>query len=193
MRKKLGFIAMFFAAVLLCGCTQNTETPSNGGTGGGYNGTLPELIEAIYEKEPVELSVGEPMEVDLTDANAAQYSLGLSDVSKVSEAYTSESMIGAQAYSLAAVRVKDAADAAEVAQAMFDGIDQAKWICVTADALTVTACDDIVLLVMADTELSATWHTDLRDAFLSVMGGKASVSLERIDSDAVPKSGLAIG
>lgn len=144
-----------------------------------YAGTLPELISAIYAKQPVDLMLSEPTAVDLSDADAVTYYLGLSDASKVKEAYFSETMIGSQAYSLVVVRTNSAADAPAVAQSMFDGINQSKWICVTADCLAVGAYGDTVMLAMADSSLSTTLHTDLRAAYASAVGGKLDVSLER--------------
>ena len=144
-----------------------------------YAGTLPELISAIYAKQPVDLMLSEPTAVDLSDADAVTYYLGLSDASKVKEAYFSETMIGSQAYSLVVVRTNSAADAPAVAQSMFDGINQSKWICVTADCLAVGAYGDTVMLAMADSSLSTTLHTDLRAAYASAVGGTLDVSLER--------------
>ena len=40
-----------------------------------YSGTLPELVSAIYDKQPLEISVADPIAVDLTDSYSAQYFL----------------------------------------------------------------------------------------------------------------------
>lgn len=148
-----------------------------------YSSTLPDLVSAIYAKQSVELNLGDPMAVDLSDADAVQYNLGLSDGSKLKEAYVSESMMGSQAYSLVVVRVKNAADAADVAQSMYDGINQSKWICVTANALAVGAYGDTVMLAMANSDLGADLHTNLRSAYASAVGAsKLDVSLDRVDT-----------
>ena len=134
--------------------------------------------------------VGEPAPVDLNDSNVVKYYTGLSDGSKLKEAYFSEAMIGSQAYSMVVVRVKDAADAASVAQSMFDGINQAKWVCVTADALAVGAYGDTVMLAMGDSlNMGETIHTDLRAAYASVVGAsKLDVALDRVDPNFVPEN-----
>ena len=148
-----------------------------------YSGTLTDLVSAIYAKQSVELSLRDPMAVDLSDADAVQFNLGLSDGSKLKEAYVSESMMGSQAYSLVVVRVKNAADAAGVAQSMYDGINQSKWICVTANALAVGAYGDTVMLAMANSDLGADLHTNLRNAYASAVGAsKLDVSLDRVDT-----------
>lgn len=189
MKKVLALTLSMIMMVMMVACG---NTSGNGGNGGGsYEGSLSDLINGIYAEQPIELGVGEPMEVDLSDPDVVRYYTGLSDASAVKEAYFSESMIGSQAYSLVAVRVNDAADAEAVAQGMFDGIDQVKWCCVTADSLAVGAYGDIVMLVMVDSNaMGATMHTDLRDAFAKVVGADAlDVTLERVDPNATPKMG----
>lgn len=162
------------------GNTNNKPSPP---ASNNYSGTLPELINAIYAKQPVEIMVNDPTPVDLSDANAVNNFLGLTDASKVKEAYYSEAMIGSQAYSLVVVRTNSAADAPAVAQSMFDGINQAKWVCVSADCVAVGAYGDTVMLVMVNSGLGgATLHTDLRAAYASVVGGKLDVSLDRVSA-----------
>ena len=164
-------------------------------TAKGYSGTLPELIQAIYKKQPVDLTLDTPTAVDLTDSYSAQYFLGLSDASKVKEAYCSEPMIGSIAYSLVVVRTKDAADAPDVAKSMFNGINQHKWICVTADTLAVGSCGDTIVLAMVDSEFGTSLATDLRSAFAAACGGTLDVSLDRASDEsaqAVEENGLAL-
>ncbi len=172
-------LLMMFA---LAACGSNGSNQDSSGTEGGYSGSLPDLINSIYEKKPIDLTLGEPTEINLTDAYELKHYLGLEDGSKLKEAYFSESMIGSHAYSLVVARVNDPADTAAVAQTMFDGINQAKWVCVMADSLAVGAYDDLIVLAMINSELDATAHIDLRDAFASVVGADTlDVSLDRVN------------
>ena len=166
--------------------------PSNGGSGNNtgsgsqdetktYSGTLPELINAIYANHSVDLNLSDPTAVDLSNSDQISYYLGLTDASKLKEAYYSEALIGSQAYSLV-VRANSAKDAASVAQSMFDGINQNKWICVTANAVAAGAYGDTAMLVMANTDLGETLTTDLRAAYASAVGGTLDVSLDRVDT-----------
>ena len=164
--------------------SSNTSSKPSAPASNNYSGTLPELINAIYAKQPVELALSDPTAIDLSDANAVTYYLGLNDTSKVKEAYYSEALIGSQAYSLVVVRTNSAADAPAVAQSMFDGINQSKWVCVTADCLAVGAYGDTVMLAMVSSELNPTLHTDLRSAYASAVGGKLDVSLDRTGASA---------
>lgn len=167
--------------------------PSNGGSGNNtgsgsqdetktYSGTLPELINAIYANHSVDLDLSDPTAVDLSNSDQISYYLGLTDASKLKEAYYSEALIGSQAYSLVVVRANSAKDAASVAQSMFDGINQNKWICVTANAVAAGAYGDTAMLVMANTDLGETLTTDLRAAYASAVGGTLDVSLDRVDT-----------
>lgn len=162
----------------------NTQTPDNPTDNGGETETvdlsaktLSEIIDMIYEKKPVEISVM-TSSVDLTNADMLKYNTGLDSADKIKEAAVSEAMIGSQAYSLVLVRVNDSADAADVAQSMKDGINTAKWICVQADDLKVSAYNDLVLLIMVDSQLSDTvTSAEITDAFKEICGGTLSVEL----------------
>ena len=170
-----------------------SNSGSNGGSGSNtgsgsqdetktYSGTLPDLINAIYANHSVDLSLSDPTAVDLSNSDQISYYLGLTDASKLKEAYYSEALIGSQAYSLVVVRANSAKDAASVAQSMFDGINQNKWICVTANAVAAGAYGDTAMLVMANTDLGETLTTDLRAAYASAVGGALDVSLDRVDT-----------
>ena len=162
----------------------NTQTPDTPTDNGGETETvdlstktLSEIIDMIYEKKPVEISVM-TSSVDLTNADMLKYNTGLDSADKIKEAAVSEAMIGSQAYYLVLVRVNDSADAADVAQSMKDGINTAKWICVQADDLKVSAYNDLVLLIMVDSQLSDTvTSAEITDAFKEICGGTLSVEL----------------
>jgi len=75
------------------------------------------------------------------------------NVGKVDAAVVSEPMTGSQAYSLVLLRLKDKADAREIADSMEENISMRKWVCVEADKARVVSFDDKLLYVMADSEL----------------------------------------
>ena len=135
--------------------------------------TLEGIITAITTVNPVEF-MGGMVGLDLTDTSEeGLWSLkaftGLDNADLITEAMAFEPMMGSIPYSLVLVRAADAANAEAVADAMKAGIDQRKWICVEADDLLVTACGDVVMLIMvgSDTGLTAQSYVD---AFASVMG-----------------------
>ena len=145
----------------------------------GPEGELSEIIDQIYEQKNTELAL-ETTKLDLTDAETLKYNTGLSDASLVKEAAVSEALISSQAYSLALVRVKDSKDSKTVAKDMLDGINQSKWICVSADDLKVAGCGDVVLLVMVASNMSDTVTAEqIVDAFKTVSNGKLDFTLEK--------------
>ena len=150
------------------GKPEEPETPAS----------LEDIIDGIYEKCPVEIMVGTTV-IDLTNAMSLKGATGIeASADKVEEACLSEAMIGSQAYSMAIVRVKDAADAESVANEMLNGIDQRKWICVYADEIRVAVCDDVIMLIMFDSALDLNIG-DFVDAFSEVCGTEADPVLEK--------------
>ena len=139
-----------------------------------YAGTLEELTEAIYAQNPLELSMGPTTQIEISNADTLRYYLGLSDAAGIKEAVFSEPMIGSIPYSLCLVRVNEDADIAAIAQGIFDGIDTRKWMCVEADQLIVAHYADIVLMIMANSDLSATLASDMCNTFATVIGGEVT-------------------
>lgn len=117
---------------------------------------LSALVDSIYEVHPVELMMIQTTALDPTDADWMKYDSGLDAelAAKVDAGVKSESMTGSQAYSLVLLRLKDAADAQAVADAMLANMDPAKWVCVMADQERVVTFDDKVLFVMSNSELT---------------------------------------
>ena len=111
---------------------------------------LSELLDKMYAIKGPDFDV-ETDTVDFDDEYAVSSYTGLTmdDVKKLDAAIVSEPMMGSQAYSLVLVRLKDKADAADIAQKMADGINPRKWVCVEADELTVVSKDNIIMLFMA--------------------------------------------
>ena len=130
---------------------------------------LSELLDKMYAINGPDFDV-ETDTVDFDDEYAVSSYTGLTmdDVKKLDAAIVSEPMMGSQAYSLVLVRLKDKADAADIAQKMADGINPRKWVCVEADELTVVSKDNIIMLFMADHELYS--MDDAVAAFTEVCG-----------------------
>ena len=179
--KKLLFATALLAALLLSACGKKTDddlmnqpasTPEAGmeidpefsvdpedtaeNAQPAPDAELNDMVGEIYKLQPVDLMGMETTAIDLTDESWYNYLAGLTadNVGKVDAAVISESMTGSQAYSLVLARVKDPADAKEIATSMEDNINLRKWVCVAADRARVVTFGDKVLFVMADSELA---------------------------------------
>ena len=182
-------LAMVFA-MTACGTTENKETePATEVTTEATEEVTEEVTEEIAEdEEPVmELSAMEtllnsiveiqPVEfmgmtvpVDLADADAVKYFTGLDSAESIKEAAVFEPMMGSIAFSMVAVQVAEGADAEAVAEAMKNGIDTRKWICVEANDLMVSTSNDVALLIMVDSNNGLTAQSFV-DAFNTVVAG----------------------
>lgn len=171
--KKIALI-LTLALMLSCfaGCAKEPAQP----TVTAPEGTTEELIAKVYEKVTVELPLM-TVPVDLADEFAVSAYLGLSTAEGVKEASFSESMIGAQAYSVSMARVESNEKAEEVAKAMFENIDTRKWVCVEATEKQAVVCGDLVLFVMLSPEYGVTTQ-QIVDAFTAVCGGSVGTILK---------------
>lgn len=165
----------------------DADTPDDGddaddgdqnGDAAALDGSLSEIIDKIYENKSLGLSLV-TRDLDVGNVDELKYNTGLDTGDLISAAAVSESMMGAQAYSLVLVRAKDAGDAKSIAESMHSGIDTRKWVCVEADDLRVVAYHDLVLLVMIDSQYADQATADeLVEAFAAVCGGEFDADLQ---------------
>ena len=168
-------LVLLVCSLVACGGTQ----PASDAT--PYEGAIAELVTKLYDTYSVgELPVfTEGMPVDLADADAVFAYTGLESADGIAEAVFSETMMGAQAYSLVIVKLSDTAKAEEIKSAMFNGINTRKWICVEADQLRVVSSADLVMLVMADSQLGEGHADGLVEAFKTNVGELTGEVLSR--------------
>jgi hypothetical protein len=129
--------------------------------------SLTDIFAAIYEKRKVGIMLGTNT-LDLTNADSLAYNTGLSSADNIIEVVMSEAMIGSQANSSFLMRVEDGADIDAIKQAIINGINPRKWICVGADKVIVCNSGNIIYMVMsADNLIPA---EELYNAFAEVVG-----------------------
>ena len=168
--KKFITLLLVMMLVLTSFAARGSTEEGGSAASGSVEGTPAEIIDTIYEQHPVaDLPLG-TIEVDLADPDAVMMFTGLSSADKIAAAAASESMMGAQAYSLVVVRLNDAADAETVANEMLNGINTRKWICVEANDLLVATSNDVALLIMVDSNNGLTAQSFV-DAFNTVVAG----------------------
>lgn len=164
-------LALFLAAMMAFGFAACNKPADDNNGDSGVSMSLNEIIDAVYKKNPIDLSL-ETDSVDISNADMLNSFTGLDSADKIKEALVSEPMMGSQAYSFVLVRVKDAADAEEVANAMINGINPRKWICVEADDVRVMVKGDVVALYMIDSEFGDEMSGDgIEAALTEVLGG----------------------
>lgn len=178
MKKVLAIVLALVVLASFAACT-GKKAPAT------YEGDLSAVIASIYEKKAPEFMVGEAMPVDINDSWSLNNYLGLSAAADatvtngnavtssagIKEAYFSESMRNAQAYSLVVARVDDATKVEDIKKAMFEGIDTNKWICAEADQLRVVSFADVIMLVMCSSELAPGLADGLVQAFAASLSG----------------------
>ena len=155
--------AVMMLSIVACNKKEEAVTP--------YEGTLEDLVTAIYEIHMPEFSVAPAMPVDIADPGVVNYYFGLQNGDNLTEAVWAETMFGSQPYSMCIARVKEGADMAAIKQEIFDNMDMRKWMCVAADHMIVGDARDLVIMVMVGHEFGGSEMTNaLYDAFVSVVG-----------------------
>ncbi|MBE6950968.1 MAG: hypothetical protein E7451_06485 [Ruminococcaceae bacterium] len=176
--KKIALIlslVLLMGAMTACGSAPaETTAPQSAVT--APEGTTEELMNKLYENVTVELPLM-TMPIDLADEFAVAAYTGAESAEGIVEGSFSESMIGAQAYSVSLVRCESAEAAEALAKTMFEKIDTRKWVCVEATEKQAVVCGDLVLFVMLNSEYGVSTDA-IVEAFTTVCGGTVGTILK---------------
>jgi len=164
----------------LVGCGKNSDAGGdNSGEGNEAvsnpfeDKALADIVTEIYDKAgEMEMELMEPMTLE---ADAVQYYLGITDTSGIAEVVASEPFINVVPYSLCLARVNEGTDVEALRKQIFDGADARKWVCVSAEKVTVNHAGDVILLLMADADTTE----QVYNAFAELAGDAAGERLER--------------
>ncbi len=144
MKKILYVLCAIALCLTLVGC-KDTETKDVKEK--NIEGTLPEIMEKLYEGIPEEEL---PMIVENIELNSENFEYyAFADV-KYKEAIASESMTGATAHSVVLIRLEDSNDAEKAVSDIKEKADPRKWICVEAENTYVLSKGDLVVLIMSN-------------------------------------------
>lgn len=123
------------------------------------------IVDKIYEGVDNDKMPGslQTQEIDVTDAELVAFMTGLENGDDLEYLVVSEPMMSSQAYSLLIAKVKDGVDASKVAEEMCENVDIRKWLCVTAEQVYATNCDDVVFLVMTNKETADTIYNEFKE------------------------------
>ena len=135
------------------------------------------IVKSIYNELGDKLPELAFQNVDTSLDSLKSYT-GLSDSSNVEFAVVSEPLMNAQAYSLVVLKVKDVSKIESMKQEMYDNIDMAKWICVSAEKLYITNSDNIIFMVMASDD----WATPVYNGFKKYVNNNIGKELTKTDS-----------
>ena len=173
MKKLIALLLVLTVALGMaaCGGKSGAEQPA----AENLQGTAEELIADVNEKHAaVELPLMTTT-LDLTDLDGLTYNTGLTSADQVTDVAISEPMMG-QPYSLVLVRVAEGADAAAVAQEMFNKVDGRKWVCMEADTRIAASYGDVALFFMVSSEFAEQVTTaSVLEAFKAICPGQVKV------------------
>ena len=123
-----------------------------GKTEENVEGTLEELMAKVYAGIPEE---NLPMLGDTPiESENVEMFLGTTEVN-YKEAVAREPMISSIPHSVVLVRLNDAKEAEAAVEKIKASVNPRKWICVEASNIIVKSKGDLVILIMADTEMTS--------------------------------------
>lgn len=132
-------VALFCTA---CGRSDSAKT---------IEGTLPEIIDRIYESADVDDDTRDFLENSLAtvavEKESAAYYFG-TDTIDFTDAVASEPRMSSIAFSVCLMRVPEGTDVEAAKAEIRDTVDPRKWICVEANDVLVESEGDLILLVM---------------------------------------------
>ena len=137
------------------------------------------MVNSIYQNINEELPSLETMAIDINNLDDVTSYTGLKSNKNIEELVISVPMMNAQAYSLAAIKVKDTANIESLKQEMLDNINMHRWICVSAEKLYITNNGNIIFLVMADKDTAKAVYY----GFKSYVNNKIGKELEKTNEE----------
>ena len=147
---------------------------------------LKNMINTIYNELGDTLPALDFQNID-SSTESFKYYTGLSDSTNVEFFVVSEPLMNAQAYSLVVLKVKDTSKIETMKQEMYNNINMAKWLCVSAEKLYITNSDDIIFMVMA----SDNWATPVYNGFKKYVNNNIGKELTKTEGGNIDFSPVA--
>lgn len=143
MKKVLYFFCALAICLALVGCGKKEEKEAEK----NIEGTLPEIMEKLYNGIPEDEMPMMVRNTELNDENFEYYAFA--DV-KYKEAIASESMTGSIPHSVVLIRLEDQKDASKTVEEIKKNANPRKWLCVEAENTFVLSKGDLVVLIMSN-------------------------------------------
>ncbi len=164
MKKLIALVLAMVMVFSLAACSNTAKTEN------ADLGTLPEIIDKMYEKADLDAETREfvdsdiygPVTYELEKENLVYY-FGV-EIPNAEEAYASEPEMNANPFSICLVRVKDGTDVEALKADIKANANPHKWVCVEVDPsdVRVENIGNVVILIMANNS------EKYADAFLSL-------------------------
>lgn len=148
MKRVIALLLAVIMAVSLTACGTGEEEKT-------IPGTLPEIIDRLYDTVELDDETREFVKTSLTTMDIAkedvQYYFGM-EIAACEEAVASEPMINAIPFSICLMRVKSGTDIEALKEEIKANANPRKWVCVEVDAsdVRVESVGNLVLLIMAE-------------------------------------------
>lgn len=136
---------------------------------------LKSMIESVYKNAKVELPSLETTKIELSNNDILSSYTGLKNNDNVEAVVISEPLMSSQAYSLVAIKMKNGTDIESTKQEIYNNVNMAKWVCVSADKLYITNYNNVIFYVMSNEE----WAKPVYEAFKEYVGNKTGKELEK--------------
>lgn len=153
--KKLSIFLMIITSLfLVTGCGSKKEENKNDEPANkteNVEGALEDLMTKVYEDIPEEERPMMLMNTEVNEENV-EYYLGTTEI-EYEEALASESGVGSIPHSVVLVRVKENANVEEIKKTIKDSVNPRKWICVEAEEVVVESRGDLIILIMASSNV----------------------------------------
>ena len=167
----VAFIIILVVIALLFNKPKSNETLRN-------TSDIKGMLKTIYNNLGDSIPSLETEEVSLEDKDLVKSLTGIEKTDDIKLLVTSEPLMNAQALEVAVLKTSESANTKKILEEMQDNINMNKWICVSADKMYLASYDDIIFMVMADSD----WAKAIYDEFIKYMGSDPDKTLEKDNS-----------
>ena len=136
------------------------------------------MLKTIYNNLGDNIPSLETEEISLEDKDIVKSLTGIENTDDIKLLVTSQPLMTSQALEVAVLKTSESANTKKILEEMQDNINMNKWICVSADKMYLASYNDIIFMVMADSD----WAKSIYDEFIKYMGSNPDTTLEKDNS-----------
>lgn len=159
MKKKLAWVLLAAMTVTFaaCGSETNSGSADNGQESlGGIEESCAEVLQKIYETATTEddfFSYAREYEnIEITEENEEAI-LGTTEIDFTDSVYSAP-MMTSIAYQCVLLRTAEGQDVEAAKKLLEENANPRKWVCVEAESVVVENIGDMILFIMADTDVA---------------------------------------